>query len=189
MILINGLVIFVVGLVVRRQTCNGNHFTDEFRAYFTSLLDRQGLKQFFGGSLGSQRESRVSWLYYTTFGMQGVLTSKVIMINRLLRDDPSKGRTGTKTHTSMRDIWNTLKDPGEYPKRHGESWCSLFYRTDWLLVLCHDHLHTKKSGFSIRCTQPETTRFLKIRKQRINHAIRLSPRHHSAHSYTKQWPL
>lgn len=43
---------------------------------------------------------------------------KVIMINRLLRDDPSKGRTGTKTHLSLRDIWNTLKDPGKYTCRY-----------------------------------------------------------------------
>lgn len=39
------------------------------------------------------------------------------MINRLLRDDASKGRTGTKTCTSMRDIWNTLKDPGKLSKQ------------------------------------------------------------------------
>ena len=56
------------------------------------------------------------WLYVTSI-VQGVLKSEVIMINRLLRDDASKGRTGTKTRTSMRDIWNTLKDPGKLSKQ------------------------------------------------------------------------
>jgi hypothetical protein len=56
-----------------------------------------------------------------------MLTSKVIMINRLLRDDASKGRTGTKTHTSIRDIWNTLKDPGEYPSQTRQPPHSLFF--------------------------------------------------------------
>lgn len=46
--------------------------------------------------------------------LHDVLILKVIMINRLLRDDASKGRTGTKAHTSMRDIWNTIRDPGEF---------------------------------------------------------------------------
>lgn len=43
------------------------------------------------------------------------------MINRLLRDDASKGRTGTKTRTSLRDIWNTLKDPGKSTKKRDGS--------------------------------------------------------------------
>jgi len=48
------------------------------------------------------------------------------MINRLLRDDASKGRSGTKTRTSMRDIWNTLKDPGKFSNRCGASYAHLF---------------------------------------------------------------
>ncbi|KAI5254267.1 putative MFS transporter [Aureobasidium subglaciale] len=40
-----------------------------------------------------------------------MLTSIVIIINRLLRDDPSKGTMGTKTRTSVRDVWDTLRDP------------------------------------------------------------------------------
>lgn len=35
----------------------------------------------------------------------------VIVINRLLRDDVSKGKTSSKEKTSLSDIWNTLKDP------------------------------------------------------------------------------
>jgi hypothetical protein len=67
---------------------------------------------------------------------------KVIMINRLLRDDPSKGRTGTKTRTNMRDIWNTLKDPGEFQISAMISALTGSHRVDRLLVLCHDHLHS-----------------------------------------------
>jgi len=48
------------------------------------------------------------------------------MINRLLRDDASKGRSGTKTRTSVRDIWNTLKDPGKFSNRCGASYAHLF---------------------------------------------------------------
>jgi hypothetical protein len=99
------------------------------------------------------------------------------MINSLLRDDPSKGRTGTKTRTSMRDISNTLKDPGEYLNQYHD------------LQLCHDHLHSQKPGITIPCAQPEATRYLKIREQRTNHALRLPPCCHSARPHTKQWSL
>lgn len=43
--------------------------------------------------------------------LQDILMLVVIVINRLLRDDVSKGKTSTKEKTSLRDIWNTLKDP------------------------------------------------------------------------------
>ena len=48
------------------------------------------------------------------------------MINRLLRDDASKGRTGTKTRTSMRDVWNTLKDPGKFSNKRDASYAHHF---------------------------------------------------------------
>jgi hypothetical protein len=74
------------------------------------------------------------------------------MINRLLRDDPSKGRTGTKTRTSMRDIWNTLRDPGEFPNKCDNTATHRLYRINRLLVLRHDHLHTQKSCVTISRT-------------------------------------
>ncbi|KAG9688149.1 MFS general substrate transporter, partial [Aureobasidium melanogenum] len=78
LILINGLLIFMIGLVSSFYLPSGPTRTQ-------TVLWR---KPWF-----SERE-------------------QMIMINRLLRDDASKGRTDTKAHTSMRDIWNTIRDPG-----------------------------------------------------------------------------
>lgn len=39
------------------------------------------------------------------------LISKVVMVNRLLRDDISKGQAPTRIHASSKDVWNALKDP------------------------------------------------------------------------------
>ncbi|KAG9947399.1 MFS general substrate transporter, partial [Aureobasidium melanogenum] len=78
LILINGLLIFMIGLVSLFYLPSGPTRTQ-------TVLWR---KPWF-----SKRE-------------------QMIMINRLLRDDASKGRTDTKAHTSMRDIWNTIRDPG-----------------------------------------------------------------------------
>jgi hypothetical protein len=111
LILINGLLIFVVGLVVKRQIHNGSHITNRTQSLFylpsgpTRTQTVLWRKSWF-----TKREQSEPYL----LPMAGsVPTLKVIMIKRLLRDDTSKGRTGTKTHTSMCDIWNTLKDPGE----------------------------------------------------------------------------
>jgi hypothetical protein len=86
------------------------------------------------------------------------------MINRLLRDDASKGRTGTKTRTSVRDIWNTLKDPGEFLKSMTTSILTILQRLDRLLVLCNDYLRPQKPSISISRTQSETTGLLKVRE-------------------------
>ncbi|CAD0113693.1 unnamed protein product, partial [Aureobasidium uvarum] len=96
LILINGLLIFMIGLVGLFYLPSGPTRTQ-------TVLWR---KPWF-----SKREQ--SKLYVMS-EVQGVLMLKVIMVNRLLRDDISKGRIGTKTHISMRDIWNTLKDPEPY---------------------------------------------------------------------------
>ncbi|THX35642.1 putative MFS transporter [Aureobasidium pullulans] len=77
LLLINGLVVFVIGIISVLYLPAGPTRTQ-------SVLYR---KPWF-----SERE-------------------KVIVINRLLRDDVSKGKTSTKEKTSLRDIWNTLKDP------------------------------------------------------------------------------
>ncbi|KAL2029472.1 hypothetical protein VTO58DRAFT_108664 [Aureobasidium pullulans] len=77
LLLINGLVVFVIGIISVLYLPAGPTRTQ-------SALYR---KPWF-----SERE-------------------KVIVINRLLRDDVSKGKTSTKEKTSLRDIWNTLKDP------------------------------------------------------------------------------
>ncbi|THW60960.1 putative MFS transporter [Aureobasidium pullulans] len=77
LLLINGLVVFVIGVISLLYLPAGPTRTQ-------SVLYR---KPWF-----SERE-------------------KVIVINRLLRDDVSKGKTSTKEKTSLRDIWNTLKDP------------------------------------------------------------------------------
>ena len=49
--------------------------------------------------------------YMFVLDMVQWLTSIVIMVNRLLRDDVSKGQTPTRAHVSFRDIWNALRDP------------------------------------------------------------------------------
>ncbi|TIA48908.1 putative MFS transporter [Aureobasidium pullulans] len=77
LLLINGLVVFVIGIISVLYLPAGPTRTQ-------SVLYR---KPWF-----SERE-------------------KVVVINRLLRDDVSKGKTSTKEKTSLRDIWNTLKDP------------------------------------------------------------------------------
>ncbi|KAH0282948.1 MFS general substrate transporter [Aureobasidium namibiae CBS 147.97] len=78
LILINGLLIFVIGLA-----------------------------SIFYLPSGPTRTQTVLWRkpWFTK-------REQMIAINRLLRDDASKGRTGSKTRASMRDIWNTFKDPG-----------------------------------------------------------------------------
>ena len=93
-----------------------------------------------------------------------MLIAIVIMINRLLRDDASKGRMGTKTRTSGRDIWNTLKDPGEFLKSKTTSVLTILQRLDRLLVLCNDYLRPQKSSVSISRTQSEATGLLKVRE-------------------------
>jgi hypothetical protein len=130
----------------------------------------------------------VRWLCLTS-RVQVVLTLRVIMINRLLRDDASKGRTGTKTHASIRDIWNTLKDPGECPSLHNNLHTHSSSRTNRFLVLRNDHLHPQIARVSIPRPQPPPTRFLAFRKQHPDHAIRLPPRHYRTHTHTKQWPF
>ncbi|KAI4724383.1 putative MFS transporter [Aureobasidium sp. EXF-10728] len=94
LILINGLLIFMIGLVGLFYLPSGPTRTQ------TALWRKPWF------SKRGQSELHVA------SGSRGVLMLEVIMINRLLRDDPSKGRTSTKTHLSLRDIWNTLKDPG-----------------------------------------------------------------------------
>ncbi|TIA07710.1 putative MFS transporter [Aureobasidium pullulans] len=93
LLLINGLVVFVIGIISVLYLPAGPTRTQ-------SVLYR---KPWF-----SEREKGDS---RNALYPQVILILVVIVINRLLRDDVSKGKTSTKEKTSLRDIWNTLKDP------------------------------------------------------------------------------
>ncbi|THZ47814.1 putative MFS transporter [Aureobasidium pullulans] len=93
LLLINGLVVFVIGIISVLYLPAGPTRTQ-------SVLYR---KPWF-----SEREKGDS---RNASYLQDILILVVIVINRLLRDDVSKGKTSTKEKTSLRDIWNTLKDP------------------------------------------------------------------------------
>ncbi|THX13816.1 putative MFS transporter [Aureobasidium pullulans] len=93
LLLINGLVVFVIGIISVLYLPAGPTRTQ-------SVLYR---KPWF-----SEREKGNTC---NASHLQDILMLVVIVINRLLRDDVSKGKTSTKEKTSLRDIWNTLKDP------------------------------------------------------------------------------
>lgn len=54
-----------------------------------------------------------SWLH----GKSGWFTEREekILVNRLLRDDPSKGDMNNRQHVNLRGIWNALKDINLWP--------------------------------------------------------------------------
>lgn len=97
----------------------------------------------------------------------------VIVINRLLRDDVSKGKTSTKEKTSLRDIWNTLKDPALIGKvimvifLHHQ----LTNERNRILVLGSDNLYGKEPSFTVPCSQSTTAWFHEIRKYRLDHTL------------------